>query len=991
MKLKLLALRLFLVLSISSTLLLYRPVGEKGKITVIADNILSDKDEESEEEEKEGNKAEYTAQRWMHELKMLRNPVTGRIPDDYRVKELAAARKIPSRIKAYNPWLSDIYGTEDATVQNDYISVGPNNIAGRSRTLAFDRRNPNIMITGGTTGGIFRSTDGGATWIFVSSENDIRSVNTIVQSPTEPDTWYCGSGEVYYPTSAADIAGTFGFGIFKSTDNGATWTKLSTTETGNQHRFDGSFDLVHRLAVHPVTGHVYAAIHNRIVRSTNGGQTWQTVLSSNTSGSRALGGLTEIVIPANGSRIFAAFTGENTNRSIVGVWESGTGDSLTATNNTWKRIAGGQSGQADSVADWQPYGTWGRIVLNLNGNNNQLLVLYKNGKDAGAGDPEADLFRANINVNGSSVTYTWTNLSNYVPDEPNFDESGIDPYTTQFNGFNMSIAAKPDNDNILFIGGTNLHRVHLNETDPARKFRRIGGYGRGFFPSNNFFYPNHHPDIHGIYYAPGNNNNLFTADDGGIHKSTTTDMADTVRWSAHVTELQTMQYQFVNLIPDPEFDWMIGGAQDNGTQYNLDVPERSHKPISSGDGAACAMGNFSKNGNTWTQQWFFSNSNGAISRSTFTWRHNPSTNKLEFTRNTTPERITPSGLDGEGQWLTLFLNDPDSSEHLYYTNKNRLFRTRNASTVTSSTSNIESTTSWLEMSGVRATVPSGHDFSAMAISKTPRTAKYLFLGTDDGRVYRLDSADKARPTQVPVNITPTQMVSDSYVAGIAVNPRNPDTVLVVVSNYDDGNNNIPNVFFTENATNPNPTWRILDGALAPLSSQSCAIVVKTTGVEFYVGTSVGLYSTTAPNGNNTQWLREGSGMMKTAIIRSLVNRPEDNTLLVGTHGNGAFWADIGNAVFYSGDVAAPRQNGNNFIIALHPTLTPTFVRYWVGTLPVTKITVQLFNAKGQEVYREDRAYQNNIIDLQRFAAGMYILRITSTDGKEKFIQRIIKR
>jgi hypothetical protein len=279
----------------------------------------------------------------------------------------------------------------------------------------------------------------------------------------------------------------------------------------------------------------------------------------------------------------------------------------------------------------------------------------------------------------------------------------------------------------------------------------------------------------------------------------------------------------------------------------------------------------------------------------------------------------------------------------------------------------------------------------MAISKVPRIAKYLFLGTDDGRIYRLDSADKARSSQVPVNITPAQMVNDSYVAGIAVNPRNPDTVLVVVSNYDDANNNIPNIFFSENATSSNPTWRVLDGALAPLSSQSCAIVVKTTGVEFYVGTSVGLYSTTTPNGINTQWLKEGSGMMKTAIIRSIVNRPEDNTLLVGTHGNGAFWADIGNAVVYSGEVVEPRRNGNDFIVSLHPTLTPNFVRYRVGTLPVTKIIVQLFNAKGQEVYREERAYQNNIIDLERYAAGMYFVRIISSDGKEKFVQRIIKR
>ncbi|MCU7548466.1 T9SS type A sorting domain-containing protein [Chitinophagaceae bacterium LB-8] len=987
MKLKLLALRLFLALSISSTFLLYRPLHERGKISVSDFTIASEDDEESEEEKEEAEKADYTAERWMHEFEMLRNPITGKIPEDYRQKELEAASKIPSRIKVHNPWMTDILGTEDVTVLNNYNSIGPNNIAGRSRTLAFDRRNPNIMISGGTTGGIFRSVDGGSSWTFVSPENDIRSVNTIVQSPTEPDTWYCGSGEVFYPTSAADIAGTFGFGVFKSSDNGVTWSKLNTTATGNQNRFDLPFDLVHRLAVHPKTGHIYAAIHNRIVRSVNGGQSWQTVLSSS-SGNRALGGLTEIVIPSDGSRIYAAFTGENADRKIAGVWESATGDSLTANNNAWIRIAGGQSGQPDSVGGWQPYGKWGRIVMNMNGNNNQLFVLYKNGKDAEEGTPEADLFRANITL-GSTDIFAWTNLSDYVPDEPNYEESGIDPYTTQFNGFNMSIAAKPDNDNILFIGGTNVHRVHLNETNPARKFRRIGGYARGFF-STGFFYPDHHPDIHGIYYAPGNNSTLYTADDGGIHKSRTTDIADTVRWTPHVAELQTMQYQFVNLIPDTAFNWMIGGAQDNGTTYNLDFPERSHKSIGSGDGAACAMSNFSKNGNTWTQQWYFSTSNGNISRSTFTWKYNTSTNKLDFVNNDLSD-ITPSGFSGSGQWLTLFLNDPDSSEHLYYTNRNKLFRTKNAPSVTNNVTTTVTPSSWTEMTGIGTSVPSGHDFSSIAISKLPHRSKYLFLGTNQGRVYRLDSAHKAASTQLPIDITPSQMINKSYVSGIAVNPRNPDSVLVVVSNYDDANNNIPNIFFTENATTDHPTWRVLDGALAPLSSQSCAIVVKTTGVEFYVGTSVGLYSTTAPNGNNTQWLKEGSGMMKTAIIRSLVNRPEDNSFLIGTHGNGAFLADIGNSVSYTSDIPEPPRNGNDFIVSLHPTQTTNIVRYRVGILPVTKITVQLFSVNGQEVYREDRAYQNNIIDMARYAAGVYIVRIISSDGKEKFVQRVVKR
>src|SRR5690606_3388940 len=108
-------------------------------------------------------------------------------------------------------------------------------------------------------------------------------------------------------------------------------------------------------------------------------------------------------------------------------------------------------------------------------------------------------------------------------------------------------------------------------------------------------------------------------------------------------------------------------------------------------------------------------------------------------------------------------------------------------------------------------------------------AKHLFFGTDGGKVYRLNNPEIAPPSATPVEITPSQMTQGSYVAGIALNPRNADTAIVVVSNYDQGNNIISNIFWSGNATSATPTWQVIDGALGPVSSQSCAIVVTTGG------------------------------------------------------------------------------------------------------------------------------------------------------------------
>lgn len=936
-------------------------------------------EEEEEERERQQREEDFTPERLKHEFQMLRNPITGTIPANIHEIEARVANSIPAR----RANASQATRTGDIANQNAYTSVGPDNIGGRSRTLAFDRRNPSIMLTGGVTGGIFRSTNGGASWTFVSGENDIRSTTSLVQDPTNPNTWYCGTGEVFYSASAADIAGTVGYGIFKSTDNGVSWTKLTATEDANPNQFNGTFDLVHRMAIHPATGHIYAAVHNRIMRSTDGGQTWATVLGGIASIS-ALRGITEVIIPSSGSKIFAAISGLNSDRSVAGVWESATGNV-----NSWKRIAGGASNQADSVAGWKPFGQWSRIVLALNNANTRLYVLYKNGKDAtgSSPQPEADLFRADIS-SGNSSSYTWTNLNSFVPDESGFNRDGVDPYTTQFFGYNMSISVKPDNDNILFIGGTVLDRVDLTKTTASQKFRRIGGYGVGFFPQeDNFIYPNHHPDIHGIYFPPGANDVIYTVDDGGVQKTTTSTLADTVRWQELNANLQTLQYQNVNIHPDLDADFIAGGAQDNGTTVNLD-PNTSfnHTQIQGGDGASTALSQFFKTGNNWKQYWYTSIVQGYIERADLTW--DASSGDLNLTAFTRTE-ITPSGIaTDEGQWLTLFVNDPDSSNQLYYNWQNRFFRTRSASTVTPST--------WTEITGFSNTLSSSENGTAMAISKARNGVKYLYIGTNAGKVYRFDNANIAPASATPVSITPSAMAAGSYVAGVSINPRSPDTVLVVVSSYDATNAPVNNIFWTGNATATNPTWQVLDDALAPVSVQSCAIVLKTSGVEYYVGTSVGLYSATTLAGNNTQWFNEGSGMLKKAIVRSLAVRQKDNTLVVGTHGNGAFVTRIGDAVPLGNDVVTginnPVTNDRNFIRQVYPTLTSNQVFFTVGNMfSVRNITVQLFGTNGQRLYEAWQAYQNGAVNIATLPKGTYVLQITSNDGKYRHLQKIVKQ
>ncbi len=925
---------------------------------------------EAEAEESEEN-ASYKKERLLHEFHMLRNPVTGKIPANIHEIELKTAKIIPSRNERDIRMARNQSATQSA---NTYISIGPNNISGRSRTLAFDRRNSLVMLSGGVTGGIFRSTNGGVTWTFVSPEDDIRSVTTISQDPSSPDTWYCGTGEVYNATSVQEVSvpGTVGHGVFKSTNNGVTWTKLLSTADADPQLFNGTFDLVHRIAVHPTGGVVYAAVHNRIMRSADGGLNWATVLGG-TLGNTATAGITDVIINATGTRIYAAFSGENIDPSLVGVWESSTG--LT---NSWTRIAGAPSGQG-FVSGWRPYGQWGRVVLTLSPAG-KLYALYKNGNSASGSNPlpEADLFRADI-TSGNPAAYVWENLNAWVPNEPIGRVDGVNPYTTQFSGFNMSIVVKPDQENILFIGGTVLHRVDLNETDPARKFRRCGGYGVGFF-SDAFFYPNHHPDVHGIYFASGSNVEMYTVTDGGIHK-TLNNMADTVQWIPLNNGFQTLQFQQVTIIPDISYDWVIGGAQDNGTVYNTDVPRSlAHVQHGQGDGAAAAMSAFYKSGNTWRQYWYYTIVQGYIVRSDLTWQLN--NNVLVNTQLTSGTNITPNGLGGSGQWLTLFTLDPDSAENLYYNVNDRIFRTNRASTVNSG--------NWTELIGIRNTIPDSAVIASIALSRktTAQATRFLFFGTDAGKVYRVANPSVSNAAAAPSDITPSGMLPGSYVAGIAVNPRNADTVMAVVSNYDMSGNTVRNIFWTGNATAASPTWQIIDGALEPLSAQSCAIVVRATGIEYFVGTSVGLYSTASINGNATSWANEGTGMMKHAIIRSLYNRAEDNKLVVGTHGNGAFLG----AMNLTTGLPDPPVANSDFIRIVYPTISSGQIHFRTGQLTgIFQMNVNVYAVSGQRVYQSSLPYSDGLLPLTHLPAGQYVIEFSALNNKYRFLSRFTKQ
>ncbi|HEX7902520.1 MAG TPA: T9SS type A sorting domain-containing protein [Chitinophagaceae bacterium] len=954
-------------------------------------------------EEKEEEEARFTDMRVKYEFDMVKDPVTGKIPSRIYEQELAQARAIPEKGSNTSARL---------TALNTYFPAGPNNQGGRTRAIAYDVRyngsTNRVIMAGGVSGGIFRSTDGGANWTRVSPEGEVHNISTLAQDPrpTFQDTWYAGGGE--YLGSSTDEIGApyFAFGLFKSTDNGATWTRLPLAATdinganlpaGALETFDNPFDYTHKLIVNPANGDVYAAVHRRLLRSTNGGTSFTAVFANPTATAFASNGQMDVVCSSTGKLVLAV-SGANPDFNLRGVWTSATGNA-----NSWTRIAGGSVLGTDSVANWRANSFKYDLVNGSNlyeskrillamapSNQNIVYVTYENGLTNVAPDnaPEADLFKLDM----TGGVNTWSNRSANMPDFPGGNHAATDPFAIQ-GGYDFFITVKPDDPNFVLLGGTSLYRSTdgFSTANYNTTLSWIGGYGNSL-PTLSF-YLNSHPDIHCVAFHPTNFNEVICANDGGIQMtSNITATGSTVAWT-NLSNYQTLQYYNVSMDPGAGRNNFLGGAQDNGTYFRdkmqllgtIAADSNNHIRVLGGDGGHSGMGPLSSN-----EQYLYASFHlGNLRR--FKLSATPATD------NITPTNLTTTGTAGEfGDFVTNIRLDPDNTEDLYYVNFNRLFRTTNASTVTSST--------WTELTAVGTTLdPDGatngyNTIRGMAISRGPyATSHALYLGTTSGRIYRIDNPRNVSSSSAPVNITPPGNTGN--VQDIAINPNNDDEILAIISSY-----GVISLWWTNNAKSASPTWRNAEGNLTLPSFRSAAIIVKKDAAnnpvtEYYVGTSVGLYSTvnlgaTLLASASPTWQREGGNVLNFAVIQSIAYRPVDNVLVMGTHGNGMYYTFLGTPNFVPNQNTGtndPTVNDKNFIKTVFPTLTDGNINYRIGNmLSVRKISLQVFNVSGQLLLQKETGYQDGTVDITKLSKGVYILSIYSDDRKYRHLQKIVK-
>jgi len=160
-------------------------------------------------------------------------------------------------------------GTSGQKIKSNAWSwIGPGNIGGRVRSIVIHPTSTNIMWAGSVTGGIWKTTDGGASWQIQSDFMANMAVSTLVIDPTDPNTLYAGTGEGVTSPGWNPISEPRGAGVFKTTNGGTTWTQLSATNDSNWYS-------VNRLAISPANHLILlAATDTGIWKTIDGGTTW---------------------------------------------------------------------------------------------------------------------------------------------------------------------------------------------------------------------------------------------------------------------------------------------------------------------------------------------------------------------------------------------------------------------------------------------------------------------------------------------------------------------------------------------------------------------------------------------------------------------------------------------------------------------------------------------------------------------------------------------
>ncbi|NBC15759.1 MAG: T9SS type A sorting domain-containing protein [Bacteroidetes bacterium] len=822
---------------------------------------------------------------YFHQL--LRDPATDQIPSGIRARELAFARTLPKH----------------AAKQAQWTEIGPTDVGGRTRALAVDVANPNVVIAGGASGGIWKSTNGGQSWTLKTALDEVHTVTALVQDPRPGMTnvWYYGTGEFDGSTRGrVGGASVRGEGIWKSTDNGETWQQLPSTIDGDITQFDSPFDHIARLVINPTTGTLFAASNGfGVLRSTDGGASFQLVHGG--PGEHAYAD----VAPASNGLVMAALsqqTAGGTPTTDPGIYVS------TDDGQSWGNITPNDPSESFPSTHGRTYLAFAPSDPNVAYSITFTGFTVDGQQNFYQVDDDVRLFRYDYDLNQGMVFYD--DRSRNLPSNQG---TGSGVFNTQSN-YNLVLTVKPDDPDFVIFGGTNLYRSRDGFASPVTMNDWIGGYSPGF-PDGFALYPNHHPDQHSLAFHPSNPDLLWSGHDGGLGTADVT--ASAVTWTSQNNGYNVTQYYHASIHDEADDPRIVGGTQDNGSPFlATSLGSNSLGDVSSGDGSYSYVGD---------DFLFTSSQTGFVNR--IPYAVDPSE----------PDLLLPDGSNAvqgiqppvQGQlFIHPFAVDPLDERVMYYPAGNVLYRNNTLDAAPQG----NTFPGWQQLN---AGAPNGTIITALTPSSDPSGPSTLYFGASSSnqppRIFRLDNATTA--TGGAADVSMQGAAAGTFVSCLAVNPSDAGEVLAVMSNY-----NVESLYHT---TDGGASWTAVEGNLSgsgnlPGPSVRCATILPTgTETQYVVATSTGLYSTTQLNGSSTTWMQEAADVLGNVVVSYVTSRPSDGQVIAATHGRGLFGAQF--EVSSGGGAAALATSASSLTLdtIVGRTTSASFQVQNVGGEPLT--------------------------------------------------------
>ncbi len=602
--------------------------------------------------------------------------------------------------------------------------LGPGNVGGRTRAIVIHPTTASTMYAGGVAGGVWKSTNAGATWQPLADLIANIAVSTLAMTPGQPEVVYAGTGEGF-----GNVDAVRGAGIFKTTDGGSAWMQLGATATSD-------FYYVAKIVVSPnAPMRLYAATSTGIHRSTDGGTTWTKVLSQTTNG------FTDMVIRTDSvSDVVFASEGNRTAARVYRNTDAGGG-------GTWDLVL------ADGTS-------MGRTSLAIAPSDQS--VIYALSANNATGNFQGGLYRVYRSTSGGGVgawSARWTQdgvatkLGNLLLTNPvmaNLVSCGFGAQDSFFNQgwYDNVIAVDPTDPNIIWAGGIELFRS--------------GDGGQNWGQASYWWFAQAHPaynhaDHHSIVFHPGyngtTNQTMYVGNDGGIHRtnnaksgSVSSDVCGssvgTLAWTALNNNYGVTQFYHGAVYPNGLS--FFGGTQDNGTVRGTTAAgANAWTPISGGDGGYVAVDP------TNTQVLFSETTYLSLQKSTnggADW--SPATSG-----------ITESATNF--LFIAPFAMDPSSSQRLWIGGWFP-WRTTNGAT------------SWTQAGNY---LPGAGSASAIAVA--PSDANYVLFGMDDGYIARSSSALTTTSATTWASVQPRS----GYCSSVAFDPANRDIAYATYSTF----------------------------------------------------------------------------------------------------------------------------------------------------------------------------------------------------------------